>query len=642
MSVRNIAFFQLLLCGLLALAGCKTPHWFGFADKTAAAPETQLAATQAEPLSSPTPAASEEPEMSPIQKSWRAASGWLTRRPAAAASADERLAHDRSLERQLSNQAIQPRGLPYSNTPGYPTNHASAGNRSAASPADETLLRSTPSLVRRSRRPPPDPAPKLQQDPLLASAAIPHNPPQDPPARTSVDPSPDGIVYRAIQTASHAWRTLPPPTSMLVTGSTVDARDSATAASANEGLKFSAPNLEKIRNSSDMVASTFSQTPSSPEQNSATSDTVPSNGARPDRADTMPRREDLLANQAQPPQTSPANKGTTDGSSVPSTRGKPSSAAVTATEWIAKKSEPALAKPVAATTPSASPPADSARPDNSRSVVADTFAINMFSTPQRSASSAGQPVDTPKSGDESKQLAAVFPMPATDSALPSQAVAGPPNAGGNAGEPPAGPISHQPLQTASTSPQATPTKVSTDRSPGVTGPQANRVATTPMLPAAKTPAAESPDALAARDTLLPTPLPIASPPRSDASHAQQGMSPGQISLARKPSSATPTFSPEVQRTAQSRPVEAIAPLVDADTYRQQLAHHQLAPHQRGWSTAQAGTSESDDPPATGGNWLAAYHRLVGSGAKRQSLSPGPVAETRPGATRRSLSSDDSP
>jgi hypothetical protein len=151
MSVRNFAFFNLLLCGFLALTGCKSPNWFGFADRTATAPETQLAATTVHPPDNPSPTRSEPTatELSAHRSSWRKATGWLTLRRTPQASAEERLATDRALERQLSNKAIQPQAPPYSRGPAYPAEGTyTSTSQHPVSPAEETLMRSTPSLVR--------------------------------------------------------------------------------------------------------------------------------------------------------------------------------------------------------------------------------------------------------------------------------------------------------------------------------------------------------------------------------------------------------------------------------------------------------------------------------------------------------------
>ena len=616
---------------------------------------------------------------------WRKATRWLTFGRSSKASESESLANREAQQRQRSNRAIQPHGNPSANIPAYLATARSAEAKGApASPAHDLDVNSTPSLVRRSRRPPPDPAPKLQQDKLLAetqSTAIENPYAASLTTRASAAPA-DKDLAMIIASASQAWKTPASKDWSVVPSGTQLADDEETEAPAtatNEGLKFVTPKIGKLRAAKADVASAGHErsTTATVATNSASTALDSSNGDL-NGSGKMPRRDDLLAQRTTAAKASQQEEASDAESNGQAASQPPATQQAPATTWIAKKNDSvsptdqsttpsenasgAPATDVAASTAdtnnsstnsstSSSPtsselasgtpaPSTAEKQSDTRSVVAETFAATLFGRPQADSTPYSRGRSEPQgAGQAIKQQDSQFPLPATGDATPALTASNPTASGATPVATNEQRTDRQPLlSTFRTAPVSSQQAVA-EPWPGRMGQGPYRMGTPPVREGQVTA-----DASLQRETLLPKPVPATRTSPSMHSYYHRGLLPGMTRVATAPSRPTSTPAPATQpesvaqatppaaQQAEGRPAKEMAPLVDATTYR-----HQLAQQHRSWPTTQTTATQGKEQDTADGTWLAAYQRLVANGAKPPAAEPsaGPV-------TRRSLSSDDSP
>ena len=211
---RRIGWTLPLLVGVLVcLAGCTFPKSFGFARKQEPQRQTQVA--EDHPTATQNTAEATAPKSS-LAQTFRKTTNWFSfARHKPASTSDQPLVDKNDPSKNdLNRTASQPLAYPNVVPPKYRNMGTGVPPTSLAQDTS-----GTPSLVRPSRRPPPDPAPKPPQEELPAEK-----------------PRAEGPLYDIIAAASQSWRVGP--------------RNAAVAASANAAarqlatetqLKFTSP-----------------------------------------------------------------------------------------------------------------------------------------------------------------------------------------------------------------------------------------------------------------------------------------------------------------------------------------------------------------------------------------------------------------
>jgi hypothetical protein len=286
MSRRIGRTLPLLVGVLVCLAGCTFPKSLGLARKQEPQPQTRVA--EDHPTTTQNAAMATEPKPS-LTQAFRKTTSWLSFARHKPASTSDQPLVDNNDPNQDDPHATASQPLAYPNV--VPPKYRNMGTGvSRTSLATDTS--GTPSLVRPSRRPPPDPAPK---------------PPQEEQEEFAVKkPRAEGPLYDIIAAASQSWRVAP--------------RNAAVAASAN----------------------------ASPRQRAAESSlkfTSPDRLARERKAVTKPT--DIVTNMLRPAKSPPraADKpAPTNVARAEAIRRAESNAPlVPGTNWIAKKTSPSSA-----------------------------------------------------------------------------------------------------------------------------------------------------------------------------------------------------------------------------------------------------------------------------------------------------------
>lgn len=613
----TLAFVNLSLCALLAFAGCKSSNSLGLADKSTpgASEQTTRAANSSPALAKVPPTESEravadqpKPEGFSLARTFKSATSWLPLKK----SDDEA---ERTLDRELTLRQVPssagrfgptPSGAaPGSDSPANPAKYTPGDWRTGAS--SRTDARSTPSLVRHSRRPPPDPAPKPPQENLLAQKTFTRN----PYAHAS---SQLGSLSRTIATASRAWQAdmakakalaaKTPATNVAATetpaAKTLAARTAGEPIAGNSDLKFVAPKIGQ--KAQDQKTTDVAQ------GRAPTGDKDPSQ--KPATQPTIPRRSDLLAQMRK--STTTESQKSTD-SHKPDNSGDKPKTTVADTEWIAKKSATS-----AKSSPAPDTPAIAANRPDHRSVVADTFAAK----PQVAGQVAQANPENP-ARPQSEQSAFPLSKPLANVPTSPQYITNPhasrpqraPDVDRNnaVAQATAGPSSNPAAVAASESPQSRPMSAR----PGVPEQQPPQLAQS-AVPAQSQTAHTTQLAHPAQSWRKPVPF-APSGQNSYQAYYQRGIVP-QAQATSRPIHPQPSQQPIAvgvpSTPAMMQMPEQMAPLVDAETYRLQQ-NHLVMP-----ATTQQ--------PAPRGTWLAAYQKLIRGDRGSQS---GSAAAPGTGATR---------
>lgn len=317
--LRRIGWTLPLLLGALAcLAGCTFPKSFGFARKQQPEPQAQVAEERATAAPSDTEA---KPRPTSLVQVLRKPADWFPLKRRKPESADQQALADHANSAPAASQPLS-----------YPDVVPSKYRNMDAGVPDTSLAKDasgTPSLVRPSRRPPPDPAPKPPLEERRDALLVERPRAEDP-------------LYDIIAAATRSWRVDESAHTVGTAGNAVAQRPASDPAlprqlATETQLKFTPPDLsareqKQVRKPLDIAT----------------------NILRPAKSAPKP------ADQSAPP-------------GAPSTHttppADPNTHAAPGTTWIAKKASPS------STTPSVSTPAAavaSAGPANS-TVVANTF-----------------------------------------------------------------------------------------------------------------------------------------------------------------------------------------------------------------------------------------------------------------------------
>ena len=608
----TVALVNLSLCGLLALGGCKSSHPIGFAKKITprSAAESALAesASAAPGAASGTQlgsadvarkqsGASKKPVSSSFARTFRKATSWFPFQR----SDDNALKQTRTLDRELMDRELTRNPVPTipgrfgvtSNATAQPNAFAyPPANFRTSTPSRSGAPQSTPSLVRHSRRPPPDPAPKPPQEELLATKTLTRNPyvPSSAGAHATAFPT-RGKLSRAIATASRSWR------ADLARAVTADRPANHT--SNNAELKFSPPNIKKNSAASSAMSLALAKGSGEAKQR-ATSDQRP---ARKGRSDTIPRREDMLVARAERIKND-------DKSASPKSSVSKRSSTVPAAKWVAKKTSPSTASPEKDT----AAPAVTNTPADPKRVVAETFANGMFAprTPTKPRNSTFRL-------PPNKMLAQgqVAPKTVTNPHVASGPRAASPSRNSVAGTPAR-------TRPAALAPRAT-AAAKRDSSKRTTTTMPGRVAQSTASQPAATGDGVRPKSVQRRTMAWQKPVPVVPSNNSYRSYYHRGVLPSAAKLARRPQHPAAVVSPAAVTNTAAPPVEHVAPLIDAESYRRQTAQRQQDAAVMHASAAR---------PAAQTTWLTAYQELVRGASSSQRPSSAPT-----GATVRSLQSD---
>lgn len=203
--------WPLLAGAALCVAGCTFPKWAQLTRKSDREPATQVASTAAD--TQPEAAAAPPTASDMLAAAGRKAHDWFT--PGQSKS---------DTEPQPTRDPLRGSPRPVANHDVVPPKYRSGTNSVPAATLAQDAIAS-PSLVRPSRRPPPDPAPKLPEDMLPATAA---------------SPVTTGPLFDRIASASRAWRTSRPPASKT----TPPEEPPKQTLVVDTQLKFSAPDPE--------------------------------------------------------------------------------------------------------------------------------------------------------------------------------------------------------------------------------------------------------------------------------------------------------------------------------------------------------------------------------------------------------------
>lgn len=571
--LRRIAWtLPLLLGALLCAAGCTFPKSFGFARKQPLQPETQVAEGRSATI---TDDAETERTGFSLAHSLRKSTSWLAfgRQQPTETSAKQPLVDHADARTAASEPMIYPNVVP----PKYQRMDAALSNSTLAKDTS-----GTPSLVRPSRRPPPDPAPKppLDESPEASLA--------------TTQTRAEGPLYDLIAAASQSWRVSPQTASPQTTAA--PASTAAVAASSTPAAtSTSAPSTPAVASAPVAPAPAPPTEPATPADETATPEseqtrqlatetnlkfTTPELAAR-DRQ-TVTKSTDIVTNILRPARPAPRG-GDTPGTEqgVLAQSAETRDRQLSATNWIAKRPVPAPDASVPAN-PQPSPEANAATPDAGAStVVASTFGSS------GSAAQSGQPTAVPDAKPATETSVAESAKPSAASAV-AQTV-----------QPPAETASREVETAVVHSPPAPP------------APQAAGAA----VPA-PTPAPKRTDVVARSEAA-----------RSEIARQEALAAQRHAYLTRSPSQAQMSLTTRAAAPPTEVGQEPLAPLIDADVYRARFATARNA------RPVPLQTAARQPTQATNGSWLAAYQRLIQENSSRP--SPRPPA----GSPTRSLSSD---